>query len=357
MGEKGLEREGESTVSEMAIVAPPAELPEFARTAINLADSRLGAVAVRASDEFFGPLERMLNPEPAVYYPDRYDDNGKWMDGWETRRRRNTCHDVAVVRLALPGTIAGLDIDTSFFTGNYAPAASIEACYAAGADPGDDADWIEILPATSLNGDSHHFLAIADSGVWTHLRVHMYPDGGIARLRAYGRPRVDWSDRDPSRLHDLAAVGNGGRFISCSDAHYGSPLNLLRPGRGVNMRDGWETRRRREPGNDWCVLALGHAGMIRRVEVDTAHFKGNYPDRCSIQAANVERGTDQSLTTQSMFWETLLPEQKLEADAVHTFEEAVRDLGPVTHVRFNIIPDGGASRLRLWGNVGRDEEG
>ena len=140
-----------------------------------------------------------------------------------------------------------------------------------------------------------------------------------------------------------------GRAIAANDSHYGSPQNLLAPGRGVNMGDGWETRRRREPGNDWAIIALGHRGKIRRVYVDTAHFKGNYPDRCSIQAADVEGGTEESLVTQAMFWPVLLPEQKLEMDRVQGFEKEIADIGPVTHLRFNIIPDGGVSRLRLWG--------
>ena len=132
---------------------------------------------------------------------------------------------------------------------------------------------------------------------------------------------------------------------------FGSRQNLIMPGRAESMHDGWETRRRRGPGHDWCVLRLGRAGTIHRAEVSTAYFKGNFPDRCSLQAASVTGGTDDSLVTQAMFWPVLLPEQKLLMDNVHTFSAELAALGPVTHVRFNIYPDGGVSRLRLWGEL------
>jgi allantoicase len=246
----------------------------------------------------------------------------------------------------LPGAIAGFDIDTSHFTGNFPPAASIEACRNDGA-PDRTTQWTELVAPTSLKGNAHHYLAAGNAQTWTHLRLHIYPDGGVARLRAYGKVAVDWARLDRTQLVDLAAVANGGRSVACSDQHYGSPMQVLYPGRGVNMGDGWETRRRREPGNDWAIFALGHRGRVRRIEIDTAHFKGNFPDRCSIQAADVRAGTDESLITQSMFWPTLMVEQKLEMDYQHHFHD-VADLGPISHLRLNIIPDGGVSRMRLW---------
>jgi allantoicase len=179
----------------------------------------------------------------------------------------------------------------------------------------------------------------------------MYPDGGIARLRAYGRPVGVFDRSKPDTIYDLIALENGGRAVAWNDAHYGEPANLIMPNRGINMGDGWETRRRREPGNDWCILQLGATGIVQSVEIDTAHFKGNFPDRFSIQAACMEGGTDQSVITQSMFWEYLIPEQKLSMDAIHRFNESVLNIGAITHIRLNIIPDGGVSRLRLWGTV------
>jgi allantoicase len=332
------------------MTATPETLPDFARLWVDLAQPRLGAAAIHATDEFFAPKERMIDPAPAVFIPGKYDDNGKWMDGWESRRRRGPGHDHCTVRLGRPGVIKGVDIDTSHFTGNYPPAASLEACRS-DSDPDSTTRWTEILAATNLTGNAHHFRAVTDDRVWTHVRLHIYPDGGVARLRVYGQVHCDWTAPDKGKLVDLAALENGGRAIACNNQHYGSPQNLLAPGRGVNMGDGWETRRRREPGHDWAILALGHRGRIRRIEVDTAHFKGNYPDRCSIQAADVEGGTEDSLVTQAMFWPSLLPEQKLQMDRLHDFESEIADIGPVTHVRLNIIPDGGVSRLRLWGHA------
>jgi len=320
----------------------------FGAAAINLLDPRLGAAALFATDEFFAPKERMLNPEPAVFIPGKYDDTGKWMDGWESRRKRGEGYDHCICKLGVPGRLTGFDIDTSHFTGNYPPAASIDACQVEGT-PDDKTVWTPIVPATSLKGDSHTFVAVAVDGVFSHIRLNIYPDGGVARLRAYGRPAVDWPRIGRSEPVNLAAVENGAYAVGCSDQHYGSPIRQLYPGRGVNMGDGWETRRRREPGNEWCIIALGTAGRISRIEIDTAHFKGNYPDRCSIQAGLVSASTDQSIVTQSMFWRDLLPAQKMEMDKQHFYTTEIVDLGPVSHIRLNVIPDGGVSRLRLWG--------
>jgi len=260
-------------------------------------------------------------------------------------------HDWCIVRLGQPGVIKGVDLDTSHFTGNYPPAASIEACHLLDFSVPGAAGWSEILAATSLKGNSHHYLPITVDRAYTHIRLNIFPDGGIARLRVYGQPVRDWNTCDRSLLYDLAAMENGSYVVTANNEHFGAAASMLMPGRGVNMGDGWETRRRREPGNDWCIIALGHFGTIKKVEVDTAHFKGNYPDRCSLQAARVIGGTDESLVPQCMFWPTLLAEQKLEMDRQHLFSGELVELGPVSHVRFNIIPDGGVSRLRLWSEL------
>ena len=339
------------------VFAPAAELPDWALRSVDLANPRLGARAIAASDDFFAEVGRMLNPEPAQFVPGKFDTNGKWMDGWESRRKRVAGHDWALVKLGVKGVIRGFDVDTSHFTGNYPPAVSIEACVSETDDVAalQAAEWTEILPATPMGPNSHHLLECASTAAWTHLRVNMYPDGGIARLRVYGRPVGTLAAKAAGgELVDLVAMENGGRALSWNDASFGSSAAaLLLPGRGMNMGDGWETRRRREPGNDWCVLELGAPGTVERIEVDTAFFKGNYPDRCSVQAAYVSGGTDRSITTQSMFWQTLLPEQKLSMDAVHSFTKEIAQLGTITHVRFNIFPDGGVSRLRLWGRPAR----
>jgi allantoicase len=309
---------------------------------LQLEQLRLGTRVTFANDEFFAAKERLISTEAPVFIHDKYDEHGKWMDGWETRRRREPGHDYCVIRLGVPGIIHGVDIDTSFFTGNYPPQASLEACVSDEDVP--SSGWQEILPMTDLQGDAHHLLPINSDKVWSHLRLNIYPDGGIARLRIYGELRAEAGDG----LIDLFALENGGRAIDCSDEHYGSMHNLNVSGRGVNMGDGWETARRRGPGHDWAILKLGQRGVIESVEVDTAHFKGNYPDRISLDAASF--ATDELPAYDDPRWQLLLPEAKLYADSQHAFEE-LNALGNVSHVRMCIYPDGGISRIRLFGHA------
>lgn len=324
--------------------------PEFISQWINLAQPRLGAEIVSCSDDFFAECSRMLSPEAPVFIDGKFDDNGKWMDGWESRRRRDGGYDNAIVKLGLAGEIKGIDIDTTHFTGNYPPAASLEACYSDTA-PDDNTSWTTLIPSTGLDGNSHHYFEINDSECFTHVRLNIYPDGGVARLRVHGRVISDVTALDKSATHNLAAVELGARAIACNDAHFGVVENLLNPGQGINMGDGWETRRRREPGNDWCIIELGQPGSVEQVIIDTAFFKGNYPDRCSIQAAMIEAGTANSIVTQSQLWPELLLPQKLEMDKVHEFTGELQAIGPVSHIRINIFPDGGLSRVRILGKI------
>jgi allantoicase len=317
---------------------------------INLASARLGARAVRASDDFFADKSRMLADAEPVFIADEYDDNGKWMDGWESRRRRNSGHDWCVVRLACTGHVRQVEFDTRHFTGNFAPAASLEACLSDEEDPGENAQWHEIVSTTRLGGNHREVCDTLSSGPWSHVRLHLHPDGGMARLRVRGRPLLDTVRAGDDEI-DLAASLNGGLALACNDEHYGSMHNLLAPGRGVNMGDGWETRRRREPGFDWVIVQLAHPGLITRVEIDTAHFKGNHPDRCRLHGALVDRPDPVSVAARSLYWDTLLPEQKLLADRIHCFETGLADAGVVNCVRLDIIPDGGVSRLRVFGRL------
>jgi allantoicase len=265
----------------------PAEIPGFALNSVNLASAGLGAKGLFVTDEFFAPLKRMLADQPAVFIEDKYDDHGKWMDGWESRRKRVLGHDHAIVRLATAGRIDGFDVDTSHFTGNYPPAARIEACNATG-DPDAATVWTEVLATSPLGPDAHHYFASTSSQVFTHVRLHIYPDGGVARLRVFGQPHLD-----PAKVGDgeieLSSALNGGRIVGFSDAHYGSFHRLLAPGRGENMGDGWETSRRRVPGNEWIIIALGARGTLSSAIVDTAYFKGNFPDKCSMDRRTVAR--------------------------------------------------------------------
>jgi allantoicase len=322
--------------------------PNFIDRFIDLAQPRLGAEVIDATDDFFAPKERLISPGAPVFIADRFDDHGKWMDGWESRRKRVAGHDHCVVRLCA-GTIHGVDIDTSHFTGNYPPQASIDVC-CSDSEPDGNTPWRELIPKTPLQGDSHHYLPVQDGGVWTHVRLNIYPDGGVARLRVYGVAHCDWSLRTSDDWVDLAAMVRGGRALVCNDMHFGHMSNLIAPGEGVNMGDGWETRRRREPGNDWVVLKLGHPGQIHRVEVDTAFFKGNYPSKCSLNGLYVPEAPDEQLKAGSLPWQEILPPVELGPDQLRVFAKEITDAGVVSHVRFDIYPDGGISRLRLFGH-------
>jgi allantoicase len=315
---------------------------------IQLEQPRLGSQVTYATDEFFAAKERLIDPKDPVFIDDKYDDHGKWMDGWESRRKRIPGNDHCIIRLGVPGIVHGVNIDTSFFTGNFPPRVSIDACVSEEDVPNDG--WFEVLAVTDLAGDSHHFQDIDCDSIITHLRVNIFPDGGIARLRVYGEVRPDYSQIEG--VVDLLALEHGGRALSCSDEHYGSMHNLNVAGRGVNMGDGWETARRRGPGNDWVVVALGHTGVIEAVEVDTAHFKGNYPDRVTLDAAKFTAGEEPSFD--DLRWQPLLPESKLEMDKQHEFLTELQSLGEVSHVRMSIFPDGGISRLRLFGQASED---
>jgi allantoicase len=304
---------------------------------------------ISVSDDFFAAAKRMLEPAEPGFDPQKYDENGKWMDGWESRRKRRPGHDSCVIRIC-PGIIYGLDIDTSYFTGNFAPLASLEAC-CTDRDPDDQTQWVELLERTVLKGDSHQYFRVGDRRSWTHLRLNIYPDGGIARLRVFGVPGQESLDPEEDWL-DLASATSGGHAVACSDMHFGDMNHLVKPGSAANMGDGWETRRRRKPGNDWVILKLGQRGTIRRIEVDTSFFKGNYPARCSLKGYRAEGEGDP--LEQSERWPVILPELALGPDQLQVFQREVADAGPVTHVRFDIFPDGGVARLRL---LGKPEEG
>ena len=321
---------------------------DLRRRYVDLAQPRLGSEVVYATDDFFGDKARLISPTEPKFVPGLYDTNGKWMDGWESRRKRVPGHDWCVIRLGVRRVIAGFEIDTRHFTGNYPPAAEIEVCRSEAVVPGEDAGWVTLTRPLDLKGDDRIWVPI-EHGPVTHVRLHIFPDGGVARLRAWGKVLPDWAGLAPGEAVDLLAMANGGRGIIANDEHFGRVEHLTAPGRGVHMGDGWQTRRRRQPGHDWAVLELGAAGVVSEVIVDTAHFKGNYPDRCSIQATLDARGSPAEIAAASAGWEVLLREVKLSPDQVHRFRDELRALGPVRLVRLNIYPDGGISRLRMIG--------
>ena len=323
---------------------------------IDLASEKLGGAVLAANDDFFAPKENLLKSAAPIWIEGKYTDLGKWMDGWETRRRRSPRldekFDWCVIRLGMPGEIKGLIVDTAFFKGNFPSHCSLEACTVDGQPDigqllGDGTQWVEILAMSVLQGDSQNKFAIDHIGRVTHLRFKIYPDGGVARLRIYGNVLPDWQDLKKRNSEiDLAAAENGGDVPLASDMFFGHRHNLIMPGLAQDMSDGWESQRRRGPGHDWCIVKLGTAGTITRVEVDTSHFKGNYPESCSLDGG---MSTDGDLD--SIKWSELLPMAKLQAHSKHTFTGELAGLGDITHVRFNIFPDGGVSRLRLFGRI------
>ncbi len=314
---------------------------------IDLAAERVGGLVLDTSDDFFAEKENLIKPGRGIFIDDKYTDRGKWMDGWESRRKRVAGHDWCTLKLGLRGVIQGVDIDTNHFLGNHPPHTSIEA--ACVDQTPKEQDWVEILAKAPLEPGSQNLYAISSKQEWTHLRLHIYPDGGVARLKVYGEVKPDWHKVAGDQVIDLVAVENAGRVISCNDMFFSSKDNLIMPGRGVNMGDGWETKRRRGPGHDWSILKLGHAGFIDMIEVDTHHFKGNYPDRCSIESIYAPDAIDSGL--EGLNWEQLLPETKLNAHDQHYFEQQLLHHHKVSHIRFNIFPDGGISRLRLNGRI------
>ena len=319
-----------------------------------LAAERLGGKALLCSDDFFAEKENLLKPGRGIFIADKYTDRGKWMDGWESRRKRTEGHDWCIIQLATSGKIAGVDIDTNYFLGNHPPHASIEAANISSAEDldFDKIEWKEILPKSPLQPGSQNFYEIADHSIYTHLKLHIYPDGGVARLKVYGEVFKDWSTVDASETVNLAAATNGAKAILCNDMFFSHMDNLIMPGRGVNMGDGWETKRNRTPGNrDWVILRLAHKGIIEQALIDTCHFKGNYPDSCLIEGCNISFDDESKLTTREIKWSLMLPQLKLKADYEHFFNDEISEHGPFTHVRLTIIPDGGISRMRLFGKI------
>jgi allantoicase len=327
--------------------------PTFTQLA-DLASARLGGRAVATNDDFFAPMGNLVKAEPAIFIPGKFTPKGKWMDGWESRRRRTPGHDWCVVKLGIRGVIRGVDVDTSHFTGNFPSHCSIDALdtrgaisrrtYAADGEP-----WTPVLPKSALTGNGHNLLTITHTDPWTHVRLNIFPDGGVARLRVHGDAEIDWARlARAKRVIDLASILNGGLVLGASDMHFGAKDNLIMPGRAKNMGDGWETRRRRGPGFDWAIVRLGSPGTITKIEIDTNHFKGNFPESASIDACIAPGASFDALST-SAAWIEMLPRTKLRASHQHFYAREIRRIGTVSHVRLNMFPDGGISRLRLHG--------
>jgi allantoicase len=326
---------------------------------VNLADRTLGARVVGSNDDYFASAENLIAPGRATFDPNKYTERGKWMDGWESRRRRSAGHDFCIVELGVAGECTAFDIDTAHFNGNHPAFASIDgALVAAGASLREleSAAWNELLSQVPLQPTTQNLFAAERRVGVNYLRLNIFPDGGVARLRAFGRvtPRWDAAADELTRGRvragavDLAALTNGARPLACSNAHFSPMHQIVLPGRADGMSGGWETRRRRGPGHDWLILELGARGMPELLEIDTFHFKGNFPDRCSVDVLDLPGTPPATALIASDSWQTLLPETRVGADARHFFDQLPSLTA--THVRLNVFPDGGVSRLRLWGS-------
>src|SRR5579864_4847965 len=323
---------------------------------------RLRGSVVAASDEFFAAKENLIRPDAPVFVPETYDAKGQVYDGWETRRRRGPDgtlpdredRDWVIVRLGVPGVVRSIVVDTAFFTGNYPQACSADACSASGypsaeeltADPG---PWREIVPRALLTGDARHAFKVSAGRRYTHVRLNIFPDGGVARLHVHGEVVPD-----PALLEgmtvDLAALENGADIAARSDQFYSAPRNVISPGLSRVMGEGWETRRRRKPGYEWLVVRLAGRSVVDLAEIDTSWYRGNQPESASLQVMDAAEVTSEALSTEGG-WRDLLPKVRLLPDTPHRFR--VRGT-PATHVRLNIFPDGGVARLRLHGSLTED---
>jgi len=302
----------------------------------DLASRAVGGAVVAANDEFFAAKENLVvAAEPAPRAD--FGHKGKEYDGWETRRRRSPGHDWAIVRLGMPGIVAGVVVDTAFFTGNYPPRAAVEGAAVEGhptVGELEKADWQPLLPLSDLAGDTANAFAVDSDRRVTHVRLTIHPDGGVARLRVHGTALPDPRLLDAGPV-DLAALENGALVTGVSDEFYGRPTQLIGPGLARSMGEGWETRRRRGEGNDWVEIALACEGVVTLAELDTTWFIGNAPGTAAVTGLTGEGEV------------SLLPRTRLQPDTRHRF--VLPSAPGVSRVRLDVFPDGGMARLRLWG--------
>lgn len=326
-------------------------LPGFGRD-LDLASRALGGSVVAANDELFAQRENLITPGAPRFDVTDFGHKGKVYDGWETRRRRDDGHDWAIVRLGSAGIVSGVIVDTAYFRGNYPPFISVEATSVEGYPPPEEllaAPWQTIVEKSAAAGDTANAYPVTDQRRFTHVRLSIYPDGGVARLRVHGAVLAD--PRFLVGTVDLVAAENGGVLVETSDAFYSSPANIVLPGKGKHMGEGWENSRRRGDGNDFAVFALAAPGMIRHVEVDTSYYLGNAPGWVRLSTADAARND----ASDPAAYTDLLAKRAVQPDTRHRYViDPANSSEPVTHVRLDVYPDGGLTRLRLWGEVSPD---
>jgi len=317
---------------------------------IDLAQSRLGSTIVYKTDEFFAPAKRIINPWPPIFKEGVFDKHGKWMDGWETRRKRTKGHDFLILKLGKPGMINKVDVDTSYFSGNHPNHISLQACSTNKKIPNKNTKWKTIIKKSRTKANSHHFFNIKSKNFFTHVKLNIFPDGGVARLRIYGSMKT--KKNLTKGIQNLTSVINGSVPIACNNEHFGRAENILAPGKGKNMGDGWETRRSRGKNFDWIIIKCATAGKIDKIQIDTHHFKGNYPDKCSIQASYIaNKLSSKNIVQNSKRWKLLLNKTKLYAHKKHNFKNKIMNNKKLNYIRINIFPDGGISRVRIFGKT------
>jgi len=320
------------------------------KNSTNLTSSTLGTKIHFFSDQFFGAASRMLSDSEPVFKEGIFDTNGKWMDGWETRRKRIPGHDYVIIELGKSSKIDEILIDTSFFNGNQPEFASIDGCYTNKRSL-KQATWINILKKKKLQPNKKHYFKSNSNKTFKFVRLNIFPDGGVARLRLFGN--IDLSkEKFLKKKFDLASVLNGTKIIACSDEHFGKAENILSPGKSKNMGNGWETKRRRGKGNDWVILKLGTKGLISHFEINTHYFKGNYPSHFSIQVSSFSNiSSIKKIVQKSHKWKTILKNIKLKPNNTLTIKPNIQSNDYTSMIRLNIYPDGGISRFRVFGKV------
>jgi allantoicase len=328
----------------------------------DLVNSALGSRILSFSDEWFAAAENLYNPKAPIRKPGVFTYAGAWYDGWETRRHNSEPFDWVVFRLGVAsGKVKGVEVDTAFFNGNQAPEVAVQGCFASDdkeeeIKSKDFAGWETILPKQECGPSQRHGWVLptgreGQDKAYTHVRLQMFPDGGIARFRLFGTV-VPVLPQDASAVFDLAATVNGGVAVRCSDQHFGQISNLLLPGRGVDMGDGWETKRSRGEHVDWAIIKLGTSGIIDKLVVDTAHFRGNFPQKVQVFAAPA---AEKVPGHEDGVWTEILAPQKTGPDAEHEYGAGIltgvegRAYG---YVKMVIIPDGGVKRIRVFGHKG-----
>ena len=319
----------------------------FTNGLIDLAQPRLGTKIIYKTDDFFASANRIISPSNPIFKEGVFDKHGKWMDGWESRRKRTAGHDYIILKLGKPGKISKIDVDTSHFNGNQPAMVSLEGAYSH-SNKINQLKWQVLLSKKKTKADSHHFFSISNKKTFTHIKFNIFPDGGVARLRLYGS--ITKSHNFKNKKINLASLLDGASVVACNNEHFGKAENILAPGKAKNMGDGWETRRRRGKGYYWLILNSIDGKEIDKIEVSTHHFKGNFPSHCSLQGSFMPTSkSSKQIVNSSSNWKYLLKDAKLSSNKVHIFKNNLMKKEKINHIKINIFPDGGISRFRIFG--------